>query len=81
MKETFEYSSHDFYLSCVILAVGCRLSHLERSDRNFVEFVFNESPEKCHEIIAAYWADELQVSAKKLIASINELKTRLHSGS
>lgn len=81
MKNLNRFSSHDFYLSCVVVAAGGKLSHLERSNGSFVEFVFNEPPEKCHEIIAAYWADELQVSAKKLIASINELKTRLHSGS
>ena len=75
-----QWSSNDFYLSAVCISSGCKLSHLERQKGDFTNFVFKESPEKCHEIIAAYWADELNLSPKKVIDSINILKTRLHSG-
>lgn len=76
-----KYSSRDFYLSSVLLSCGCTINSLNREQRNFVQFVFNDSPEKCHEIIAEYWAGGLLVDPKKLISSINELKTRIHEGS
>jgi hypothetical protein len=78
MEDVDYFSSKDFYLSAVCLAFDCKLSHLDHSPGDFVNFVFNESPEKCHEIIASYWTGELRVDPKKLISAINELKTRLH---
>jgi hypothetical protein len=80
MEDVIQFQSKDFYLSAVCMAVGCKLVGLDRSPGDFVEFVFQESPETCHEIISAHWADELQVSSKKLVEAINELKTRLHGG-
>lgn len=74
------YSSSDFYLSAVCLACDCTIERLDKQPGNFVEFVFKDSPEKCHEIIAGYWAGELRVDPKKLISAINQLKTRIHEG-
>ncbi len=79
MKDFSYFKSRDFYLSAVCLASGCNLTKLDRSKGDFVEFVFADPPERCHEIIAAYWADELKVNPKKLIEAINQLKTRIHS--
>jgi hypothetical protein len=79
--ENFEkFSSKDFYLSAVLMACDCKLQRLEKFKDNFVTFVFKKPPENCHEIIASYWADELQVNPRKLISAINQLKTRLHQG-
>jgi len=75
-----QFSSHDFYLCSVLLSLGCKITRLDRQQSNFVEFIFDDPPEKCHELITSYWADELQVNPRKLIESINTLKTRLHSG-
>ena len=80
MKEFNRFSSKDFYLSAVLIACGCKLQRLERFKDNLVTFVFKDLPEDCHEIIASYWANELQVNPRKLISAINQLKTRLHQG-
>ena len=80
MCTIFLSKSSDFYLSAVCLACGCKLTSLNRTKGDLVEFVFDDPPEKCHGIIASYWADELTVNPKKLVEAINELKTRLHSG-
>jgi hypothetical protein len=80
MEDFNQYESADFYTSSVLLAMNCRLETINRQSGNFSYFVFNETPEKCQEIISAYWADELLINPKKLISAINELKTRLHQG-
>lgn len=72
------YSSSDFYLSAVLLACDCTIERLDRTQGNFVEFVFRDSPDKCLEFIASYWASELLIDPKKLISAINQLKTRIH---
>jgi hypothetical protein len=75
-----KYSSSDFYLSAVCLACDCTITKLEKKPGNYVEFVFNDSPDKCLQIITSYWAGELLVDPKKLISAINQLKTRIHEG-
>lgn len=80
MKDTEKFRSRDFYLSAVCMAAGCKLVGLDRSPVDFVEFILDETPERCHEIIASHWAGELVVGSKKIIEAINELKTRLHEG-
>jgi hypothetical protein len=74
------FVSSDFYLSAVCLACDCKIQKLIRKDSKFVEFFFQDSPDKCLEIISSYWAGELLVDPKKLISAINELKTRIHEG-
>ncbi len=74
------YSSSDFYLSAVCLACDCTIERLEKKSGNYVEFIFNDSPDKCIELITSYWAGELLVDPKKLISAINQLKTRIHEG-
>ena len=80
MKDVIShYSSKDFYLVAVCLSAGCKLKSLEKSVGNFVWFVLEESPSICQEIIDKHWSGELMVQSRKLIESINEIKTRLHS--
>ena len=78
MNTNEKYTSKDFYISSVLLACDCTIERLDRSQGNFVEFVFKDSPDKCLELIASYWASELLVDPKKLISAINQLKTRIH---
>lgn len=73
------YTSKDFYISSVLLACDCTIERLDRNQGNFVEFVFRDSPDKCLELIASYWANELLVDPKKLISAISELKTRIYT--
>jgi len=73
------YRSKDFYLTAVCMAYGCKLKSLERQEGDFVEFVFEDPPEKCIEIISNHWAGNLKVNSRKLVEAINELKTRIHS--
>ena len=75
----YEYRSRDFYLTCICMASGCKLEHLEKLSGNLVEFVFQEQAEKCTEIISRHWAGELKVNSKKIVEAIVELKTRLHN--
>lgn len=77
--EMENYRTKDFYLSAVCMAAGCKLESLERQKDDFVEFVFEDSPEKCIGIIANHWAGRLKVNSRKLIEAISELKTRIHS--
>ena len=74
------YSSSDFYLTAVCITCGCKIKKLQKTKGKFIEFIFENSPDQCLEIISAYWAGELKVDPKKLISSINELKTRIHEG-
>ncbi len=73
------YYSKDFYLSAVCLASGCKLLKLQRKNQDYVEFVFDDSPEKCIPIIEKHWAGTLKLPSRKLIEAINELKTRIYS--
>lgn len=80
MENINEFKSSDFYQSVILVTVGFPLVRLERNDKRFFTFVFNDPEEKAEEIIKKYWNKELQVVARDLIESINELKTRIHSG-
>jgi len=53
---------------------------LEKQDRQHFVFVFEDSDNQAELILSRYWNHELQVDARDLIESINELKTRIHSG-
>lgn len=74
-----QWKSQDFYLSAVCIASGCKLKRLERKSGDLVEFIFEDSPEKCIEIISRYWARNLSLDARALIEAINEIRTRIHS--
>lgn len=80
MEDFQHFESKDFNISSVLIACGCKLTRTAREHTDFADFVFNDSPEKCIQIIESYWADELQVNSRKLIEAINTLKTRLHQG-
>lgn len=75
-----KWKSKDFYLSCVLRASGASLINLEKSNQDFVFFVFDISPEKAEEIISLHWSKKLKLPTRDLIEAINELRTRLKSG-
>lgn len=70
----------DFYLACVIRASGIPLEGLKRQDSQFAEFVFEDPEYDAERVVGEYWNHEISVDAKVFVDTINELKTRLHSG-
>ncbi len=80
MENINEFKSSDFYQSVVLVTVGFPLLRLERGNKRFFTFVFDDPENKAEKVIKQYWKKELQVTARDLIESINELKTRIHSG-
>lgn len=74
-----KWCSVDFYISSVLLAFCFELDRIDRKNGKLVEFVFNESQEKCEELISRYWKNELMVDPKVLVASINQLKTQMYA--
>ncbi len=79
MEYVNEFKLNDFYQSCILKTLGFQLLRLERINSRFVVFVFNDPDDKAEEIIESYWNREIQVTARDLIETINELKTRLHT--
>lgn len=80
MDDFTHFSSSDFYVCACLIAFGFHLRQLIPGTGNFTEFVFEESPEDCHQAISSYWAHELKIDARTLISSIHELRSRLKQG-
>ncbi|KKQ87780.1 MAG: hypothetical protein UT10_C0001G0021 [Candidatus Woesebacteria bacterium GW2011_GWB1_38_8b] len=83
--ESNEFKLSDFYQSVILKTAGFPLVRLEKQDRQHFVFVFEDSDNQDSDnqaelILSRYWNHELQVDARDLIESINELKTRIHSG-
>jgi len=64
MEKPKEYKCNDFYQAVILKTAGVPLIRLEKTTERFFNFVF----------------DDPEVDARDLIESINELKTRIHSG-
>ena len=69
----------DFYQACVLKTLGFPLLRLDRQSGNFVTFVFSDPDNKASDAIEQYWNREIILTARDLIETINELKTRIHS--
>lgn len=81
MENVDEYSSQDFYISCIILATKkLPLLRLERINSKLVSFVFSDPNCIAPQIIKDHWDRTNKIPSRDLIESINELKTRIHSG-
>ena len=80
MENTREFKLNDFYQSCILKTVGFPLIRLEKTAGHFVNFIFDDPDYKAEETIEKYWGREIKVVARDLIETINELKTRIHSG-
>ncbi len=79
MENIKEYKSSDFYQSVVLKTIGFPLLRLEKGDRRFFFFVFDDPDHKAKETIERYWNREITVVARDLVENINELKTRIYS--
>lgn len=76
--EISKYKLKDFYVACILRAVGIPLLEMEKTS-GFANFVFAIDSEHAKTIIDRYWDKDLQVDARTLIEAINELKTRIHA--
>ncbi|KKQ15397.1 hypothetical protein A2858_02495 [Candidatus Daviesbacteria bacterium RIFCSPHIGHO2_01_FULL_36_37] len=80
MEKPKEYKCNDFYQAVILKTAGVPLIRLEKTTERFFNFVFDDPEENVKNIISQYWNNKLKVDARDLIESINELKTRIHSG-
>lgn len=78
--EQREYKTNDFYHAVILKTVGFPLLRLEKGNGKFLVFVFADSDSQAQVTIQNYWNRQIQVDARDLIETINELKTRIHSG-
>lgn len=79
MKNLNEFKINDFYQSCILKVSNFTLLRLERGNGRFVVFVFDDPESRATEIIEKYWNREVQVEARDLIETINEMKSRLYT--
>ena len=80
MENTKEIKLNDFYQAVILKTLGFPLLRLERGQGKFVTFIFDDPDFKAEAIIQQYWDRQVTVVARDLIESINELKTRIHTG-
>lgn len=76
-NETNEYFTKDLGEASALLCKSAKLLHLQQ-ENNFFWFVFTDKA-LCNELANAYWANELQISAKSYYDAMRSLKDRLFS--
>lgn len=72
------WKSSDFYLCVCVLASGIEVLSMEKVSPKRVIFTFNCSEEIADEIIKKHWGGVLELSSRKFIESINQLKTMIY---
>ena len=80
MENKSEFRSSDFYQAVILKTVGFSLLRLEKTNGRFMTFVFEDLEHVAQDVLQSYWRREITVNARDLIETINELKTRVHSG-
>lgn len=75
-----QFSTQDFYLSCVLKSAGLQLQNLIRNSNGKVTFVFANPGQIAETTIQKHWNKELKVISLDLVEAISQLKTRIHSG-
>lgn len=72
------FSTYDLGLASALVATGFLLDHLDKTYPQKVKFVFTRTQQQ-DEVIQAYWAGNLQVSALTYFNNIKVLKNRIYS--
>jgi len=75
-----QFSTQDFYLSCVLKSAGLQLQNLIRNSNGKVTFVFANPNQIAEATIQKHWNKELKIISLDLVEAISQLKTRIHSG-
>lgn len=71
----------DMYSAAILRSLKYPLVDLDRSEGNYVLFVFDDSGVTAEEVLRQHWDGQLQVNSRDFVESIRELKTRLHGQS
>ncbi len=72
------FYSFDLGLATALITVGFSLVSLDRQNLRKVQFVFRRG-DGMDEVVDAYWADSLEVKARKYFDALKMLKNRLYS--
>ena len=75
-----QFSTSDFYISCVLKSAGLQLQTIIRNSNGKATFVFGNPNQIAEVTIQKHWNRELQVISLDLVEAINQIKTRIHSG-
>lgn len=71
------YSSKDFYLTACLIATGLNLSTISQSSQGFLLFHFDCSESEALNVLEKHWSGQLELSTKKFVEAIYQLKTRM----
>lgn len=71
----------DMYSAAILRSLDYPLIDLDRSEGNYVLFVFDDSNSTADQVLRKHWDGQLQVNSRDFVESIRELKTRLHGAS
>jgi hypothetical protein len=72
-------SISDLGLAAALVSCGYEIQQISRDIDNRAYFIFNQS-EQLGLAILEYWADSLNVRARKYFDSIKMLKSRIYTG-
>lgn len=78
MTNNKELRIKDMYSAAVLRTLNYPLIDLDRSEGNFVLFVFDDNKSTAEEALRQHWDGRLEVNSREFVESIRELKTRLH---
>lgn len=68
----------DMYSAVVLRSLRYSLIDLDRSEGNYVLFIFDDPNSTADDDLRKHWDGELQVNSRDFVDGIRELKTRLH---
>ena len=72
------FYSFDLGLATALITAGFSLVSLDRQNLRKAQFVFRRG-DGMDEVVDAYWADNLEVKARKYFDTLKMLKNRLYS--
>ena len=78
--ENAKYKSNDFYTTAICIASGAKLLAIEKTPKQFVNFLLDISSVQAGKIIKKHWDRDLVLPTRDIVEAINQLKTRLHNG-
>lgn len=71
----------DMYSAAILRSLNYPLIDLDRSEGNYVLFVFDDPKSTADQTLREHWDGKLSVNSRDFVESIRELKTRLHGAS
>ena len=78
MSKPSELRIKDMYSAAVLRSLKYPLIDLDRSEGNYVLFVFDDSKSTAEQDLRLHWDGQLEINSRDFVESIRELKTRLH---